>query len=135
MLRSKYFWLVVVLLVFFIIVWVNAGFGWAIITLIITGLISVFVISAGGSRRRRRYYYDDEEEEDVYITGRRDDEDDDGVYVTRRRTPPRSDIQRGLDWHVPKVNKRGAEFISGSGNLRRLQEKDLKRIRKNLRGR
>ena len=122
MLRSKYFWLAVILLVLFVIVWVSAGFGWAIATLIITGLVSLFVISAGGSRRRRRYYYDDEEEEE-------------GVYVTRRRAPRRSDIQRAGDWHLPRVDKEGAEFSSGSKNLKRRQQQDLERIRKNLRGR
>lgn len=120
MLRSKYFWLVVILLALFIIVWVSAGFGWAIATLIITGLVSLFVISAGGSRRRRRYYYDDEEEEDVYIT--------------RRRTPQRSDIQRGLDWHVPKVNKDGVEFLTGAKPLRKTQRDAMRKTKKNLWG-
>ena len=134
MLRSKYFWLAVIFLVLFIIVWISAGFGWAIATLIITGLVSLFVISAGGSRKRRRYYYDDEEEEDVYITRRRDDDDDDGVYVTRRRRPPRSDIQRGLDWHVPKVNKDGVEFLTGAKSLRKTQRDAMRKTKKNLWG-
>ena len=120
--RSKYFWLVVVLLVIFIIVWVSAGFGWAIATLIVTGLVSVFVISAGGGRRRRRYYYDEEEEEV------------EDVYITRRRRPQRSDIQRGLDWHVPKVNKDGVEFLTGAKGLRKTQRDAMRRTKKNLWG-
>jgi hypothetical protein len=121
MLRSKYFWLVVILLVFFIIVWVSAGFGWAIATLVITGLVSLFVISAGGNRRKRRYYYDEEEDEE-------------DVYMTRRRTPQRSDIQRGLDWHVPKVNKDGVEFLTGAKGLRKTQKDAMRRTKKNLWG-
>jgi len=124
MLRSKYFWLVVILLVFFIIVWVSAGFGLAIATLIIIGLVSLFVLAAGGSRRRRRYYYYDDE--------KYDDEED--VYITRRRTPPRSDIQRGLDWHVPKVNKDGVEFLTGAKGLRRTQRDAMRKTKKNLWG-
>lgn len=120
MLRSKYFWLAVILLVLFIIVWASVGFGWAIITLIITGLVFLFVLLAGGSRRRRRYYYDDEEEEEVYIT--------------RRRTPQRSDIQRGLDWHVPKVNKDGVEFLTGAKGLRRQQRDAMRKTKRNLWG-
>ena len=124
MLRSKSFWIGVAIFIPFLIVWIMEGFGWAIITLVVMGLVFLFFrLSMGASRRRRRYYYDDDDE--GY---------DEEMHVTRPKSPPHSDIQRGLDWHVPKVNKRGAEFISGSGNLRRRQEKDLKRIQKNLRG-
>jgi hypothetical protein len=120
MLRSKYFWLVVILLVLFIIVWASVGFGWAFATLVITGLVVLFVSLAGSRRRRTRYYYDDEEEEEVYIT--------------RRRAPRRNDIQRGLDWHVPKVNKDGAEFITGAKGLRKTQKDALKKTKRNLWG-
>jgi hypothetical protein len=121
MLRSKYFWLVVILSVLFIIVWVSAGFGWAIATLVVTGLVSLFVVSARGSRRRRRHYYDDEEEEE-------------DVYMTRRRPPQRSDIQRGLDLHVPKVNKDGVEFLTGGKPLRKTQRDAMRKTKKNLWG-
>lgn len=124
MLRSKYFWLVVILLVFFIIVWVSAGFGWAIATLIITGLVSLFVISAGGNRRRRRYYYDDDDDEGY----------DEEMHVTRPKSPPRSDIQRGLIWHVPKVNKDGVEFLTGAKSLRKTQRDAMRKTKKNLWG-
>ena len=123
MLRSKYFWLAVAVLVPFIIVWVKEGFGWAIATLIITGLVFLFVVLAGSSRRRRRYYYDDY-----------DDDYDEEIYVTRRRAPRRSDIQRGLDWHVPKVNKDGVEFITGAKGLRRKQTDAMRKTKKNLWG-
>ena len=35
------------------------------------------------------------------------------------RAQRRSDIQRGLDWHIPKVNKDGANFITGARGLRK----------------
>jgi uncharacterized membrane protein YqaE (UPF0057 family) len=120
MLRSKYFWIAMAILVPFIIVWVKEGFGWAIITLVIMSLVFLFVLLAGRSSRRRRYYYDDEEEEEVYIT--------------RRRTPQRSDIQRGLDWHVPKVNKDGVEFITGAKGLQKTQRDAMRRTKKKLWG-
>jgi len=126
MLRSKYFWLVVILLVFFIIVWVSAGFGWAIATLIITGLVSLFVLSASGRRRRRRYYYDDDEDDDEGY--------DEEVHVIRPKSPPRSDIQRGMDWHVPKVSKDGVEFLTGAKSLRKTQRDSMRRTKKNLWG-
>lgn len=123
MLGSKYFWLAVAVLVPFIIVWVEAGFGWAIATLVITGLVFLFVLLAGSSsRRRRRYYYDDH------------DDDDEEIYLSSRRTPPRSDIQRGLDWHVPKVNKDGVEYITGAKGLRKTQGNAIRRTKKNLWG-
>ena len=123
MLRSKYFWLAVAVLVPFIIVWVEAGFGWAIGGLIITGLVLLFVLSAGSSRRRKRYYYDDY-----------DDDYDEEIYATRRRAPGRSDIQRGLDWHVPKVNKDGVEFITGAKGLQKTQRDAMRKTKKKLWG-
>jgi hypothetical protein len=122
MLRSKYFWLAVILLVLFIIVWVSVGFGWAIATLIVTGLVSLLVVSAGSRRERRRYYYDEEEDKV------------EDVYITRRRQPQRSDIQRGLDWHVPKVNKDGVEFLTGAEGLRKTQRDAMRRTKKSLWG-
>ena len=125
MLRSKYFWLGVALFIIFVVMWATEGLVLAIIALVVTGVVFfLLTTSVGGSRRRRRYYYYDD-----------DDEHDEEIHVTRRQAHRRSDIQRGLDWHVPKVNKRGAEFITGSGNLKKRQEEDLKRIRKNLWGR
>jgi uncharacterized membrane protein YqaE (UPF0057 family) len=126
MLRSKSFWIGVAIFIPFLIVWIMEGFGWAIVTLVIMGLVFLFFrLSVGASRRKRRYYYDDDDYDEGY---------DEVVHVTRPRGPRGADIQRGLDLHVPKVNKKGAEFISGSGNLRRRQQGDLKRIRKNLWG-
>jgi len=120
-LRSKYFWIAMAILVPFIIVWIMEGFGWAIATLVIMGMIFLFfVISAGTSRRRRRYYYDDDYDEEI--------------HMTRRQSPRRSDIQRGLDWHVPKVNKDGVEFITGAKGLRKTQKDAMKKTKRNLWG-
>jgi hypothetical protein len=46
----------------------------------------------------------------------------------------RSDIQRGLDWHVPKVNKDGADFITGASSLRKRQQDAMRRTKKRLWG-
>ena len=125
MLRSKYFWLAVVLLVIFSIIWATEGFGWAIATVVGMGFVFLILNAMGsGSRRRRRYYHYDD-----------DDDCDEEIHVTRRQADRRSDIQRGLDWHVPKVNRRGVEFITGSSSMRRRQQEDMRRIRKNLWGR
>jgi len=121
MLRSKSFWIGVAIFIPFLIVWIMEGFGWAIATLVIMGLIFLFFrLSVSAGRRGRRYYYDDEEEEDVYIT--------------RRRPAQRSDIQRGLDWHVPKVNKDGVEFLTGGKGLRKTQRDAMRKTKKNLWG-
>jgi hypothetical protein len=53
---------------------------------------------------------------------------------SQERPRRRSDIQRGLDWHVPKVNKDGANFITGARGLRKSQEDSMKRIKKRLWG-
>ncbi len=121
MLRSKYFWIFMLILIPFLIIWISAGFGWAIITLIAFGVIAFFIILAMKSpRKTRRYYYDREDEEIV-------------IRRTSQR-PSQSSIDRGMSWHVPKVNKKGAEFITGSNNLRKIQEDNIKRTKKNLWG-
>lgn len=121
MLRSKYFWTAMAIFVPFIIVWIKEGFGWAIATLVIMGMIFLFfIVSARTSRIKRRYYYDDDYDEEI--------------HVARRQTRPRSDIQRGLDWHVPKVNKDGVEFITGGKPLRKTQKDAIKKTKKNFWG-
>lgn len=121
MLRSKYFWIAVAILVPFIIVWIMEGFGLAFATLVIMGILFLFILLAGTSRRRRRdYYYDDDYDEEI--------------HMTRRQAPSRSDIQRGLDWHVPKVNKDGVEFITGAKGLRRTQRDAMRKTKRNLWG-
>jgi len=106
------------LLVPFIIIWVTAGFLWAILAYFVFGGITLMAF-VGARRRRRIYYVDDYDEE---------------IVVTRRPTPYRSNIQRGVDWHVPKVNKKGVEFITGARSLRKVQKDAMRRTKRNLWG-
>ena len=72
MLRSKYFWIAMVILVPFIVVWVMYGLAWAVGMLGALAVLSLFVLGSRGSRRRRYIVYDeDEEDEDVIIMDRR----------------------------------------------------------------
>lgn len=117
MLGSKYFWIALIIFIPFVTIWIMEGFGWAIATLIIFGGLLFYIRISSGRRRRRYYYYDD-----------------DDVIIERQTQRSSSSIKRGMDWHVPKVNKKGAEFISGSGGLKRHQQEEMKRIKKNLWG-
>ena len=131
MVRSKYFWIAIVILVPFIVVWVKYGFFWAIGFLIALGII-FFLLFTQHRRRRRYYYYDD-------------DDYDEEIIVERGQRRP-SSFNRAMDWHVPKVNKKGVDFIAGpSGSfrkreqdamrsLRERQERDMRRTKKNLWG-
>jgi hypothetical protein len=119
MLRSKYFWITLVIFIPFIVIWIMEGFGWAIATLIIMGLLFLFILASASRRRRRYYYYDDNDKD---------------VIVTRRTQRTSSSFNKAIDLHVPKVNQKGAEFITGSSNIKRRQEEDMKRIKKNLWG-
>ena len=60
MLRSAAFWIVILLLVGFFVVWILEGIGWAIVFLVMVGIILFVVLSgiAGGKRRGTRYYRD-----------------------------------------------------------------------------
>lgn len=123
MLKSKYFWIAMVILVPFTIVWVMEGFGWAIATLVIMGILFLFIL--GGARRRRRtYYYDDydyDDERDINININYSGDEE----RRRRRPPPFPPV-------VP-INKKGVEFITGSKSLRKRQEDDLNRTLRRLR--
>ena len=113
MLRSKYFWIAMVVLVPFLIVWIMEGLGWAIATYVVVGAFFLFALTR--ARRRRRIYYYDE----------------DDIYITKMRRPQRrSPIQTGLDWHVPKINKDGVEFITGAGGMRKSQNDAMRRTKK-----
>ena len=124
MLRSKYFWIAMLILVPFVVVWIMEGIGWAIATFVLVG---IFLLSAFLARsRRRRYHYD----VDDYDYG--DDRDINininygGDEERRPRRPP----------HIPPVvpiNKKGVEFITGSKSLRKRQEEDLNRTLRRLR--
>ena len=77
MLRSKYFWIAIVILVPFIVVWVMYGIAWALGMLGMLALLFVFV-SGSKKRRRHDYDYDDDEDYDYEEGGRRD------IYIHRR---------------------------------------------------
>jgi len=125
MLRSKSFWIAMVILVPFIVVWIMYGLAWAVGML---GAIAVLSLFAFGSRRRRRYhdYYDEDYDED----------DEEIIILERRRPRSSSSSERMRELYIPKVDK---DFYVPSGlrnvhrdpgrRLRKLQQDDLKRRR------
>ena len=125
MLKSKYFWIAMVILVPFIVVWVMEGFGWAIATL---GIVALFFLPALGvrSRRRRRYdYYDvyDDYGDDRDINININYGEDEERRPRERRIPP-----------VVPINRKNAEWLAGNpSSSRRRQEKELNQILKRLR--
>jgi len=130
--KSKLFWvgmLILIIMVPFIIIWIMAGLGWAIGMLVM--LTILVLLTLRGTRRRRRPYYSDD-----YDYG---DDRDININISysgdeegRPRRP--SSFNRAMDWHVPKVNQKGAKFIADPTILRKRQEKDMRRIKKNLWG-
>lgn len=94
MLRSKYFWIAIVILVPFIVVWVMYGIAWAVGML---GVIGVLFFVLGGRRRQRtRIYrvYEDEYDED---------EDEEDVIIMERQPQRRSGYsERVRDLYFPK---------------------------------
>jgi len=121
MLKSKYFWIAMLILVPFIVVWIMEGFGWAIATLVIMGFLFLFIL-AGTGKRRRRY------------TIVEDDDYDEEIIVERRQRRPSSSFNRAMDLHVPRVSRKGSEFITGASSLRKRQEDAMRRTKKNLWG-
>jgi hypothetical protein len=128
MLRNWKFWLIIAALIGFLAVWIMEGLTWAIATLVIVGGVFAWVL---GSTKRRRSH-------DIYII--EDEERPKSIYVIKdeqrpiKRQPRRSAIQTGLDWHVPKINKDGAEFITGAKSMRKNQENAMRRTKKRLWG-
>ena len=120
MLKSKYFWIAMVILVPFIVVWIMEGFGWAIATLVIMGILFLFML--GGARRRRRYYH-------------YDDDYDEEIIVQRRPRGASTSFNTAMKWHVPRRNQKGIDFITGDlKSIRRREQDAMRRIRKNLWG-
>lgn len=119
MLRSKYFWVAMVILVPFIVVWVMYGLAWAIGMVVTVAILSLFVLGDRGSRRRRYIIYDE------------DDEDED-IIILERRPQRRSDYsERVRDLYFPK----GLRNIhqDGLNELGQRQRDDLKRTLRRLR--
>ncbi len=102
-----------------IVVWIMEGFGWAIATLAVMGIL--FLLILAGTRRRRRYT----------IIG---DDYDEEIIVERRQRRPSSSFNRAMDLHVPRVSRKDSEFITGASSLRKRQENAMRRTKKNLWG-
>jgi fatty acid desaturase len=119
MLRSKYFWIAMVILVPFIVVWVMYGLAWALGMLGIIGVLILFVL--GGTRRRRTRIYR------VY-----EDEDEEDVIIMERQPQRRSDYsERVRDLYFPK----GLRNIhqDGLNELGKRQRADLNETLRRLR--
>jgi len=84
----------------------------AAMVLIIGVMITIFYLNIK-ARQRNTYY------------GEPHDENDGDTYIYVNGNPqdppqkPKSSFQRGMDWHVPKVNQRGADFITGMNSQQR----------------
>jgi len=121
MLKNKYFWIAIVILVPFIVVWVMYGLAWALGTLGVIAVLLLFVLGSRSRRRRHYIVYDEDDEEDeeniIIVEGR------------RRRPSPFSDRVRDL--YFPK----GLRNIhqDGLNELGQRQRDDLKRTLRRLR--
>ena len=124
MLKSKYFWIAMVILVPFIVVWVMYGLAWAVGMLVTIGVLVLFVL--GGRRSRRtpiyRVYEDDFDEDD----------DDENIIIVDRRSQRRSGYSKRVkDLYFPK----GLRDIhqDGLNDLGQRQRDDLNRTFRRLR--
>jgi len=124
MLRSKYFWIAIVILVPFIVVWVMYGIAWALGML---GMVAILFLFVSGSRRRRakRYIVYEEDDEDY-------DEDEEDVIIVEREPERRSEHSEWVrDLYLPK----GLRNIhqDGLGKLGQMQRDDLNEAFRRLR--
>ena len=126
MLRSKYFWIALLIGVPFLIIWITTDIVCALIYLVCVIILGAMITSQAKNKQVTRYRIYEDRPDEYYP------EPEERYIVINKRQ--RSDIQRGLDWHVPKVNRSGAEFLSGSNSLKRAQQDEMKRIKKNLWG-
>jgi hypothetical protein len=127
MIRNGAFWAAIMAMGVFIAIWVMQGFFWAIATLIMVGVVWVCVALAP----KRRWL------DGVYTM--EDEDDPETTYMIEAKhksvsSSPKGSFIKNRDLYVPKVNKRGAEFISGATSLRKTQQDGTRRIRKNLWG-
>jgi uncharacterized membrane protein YqaE (UPF0057 family) len=116
---KKWGLIAIALFIPFIIVWVAAGIGWAFITYVTVGVFMLIAYTSARARRRRTYYFDDDYEEHIVVT---------------RRPSGETDIERGGRRHIPRINKRGADFITGAKGLRQRQQDAMNETKKNLWG-
>jgi len=110
MLHSKLFWFLTLAVLPFCIVW----FLYGLMVAVLTPLITIFlVIVLLNSNKSRGYKY----------------------YRRRYRRNKTSSIQQGINWHVPKISKKGTNFITGDSNSSiRSQKCSIQKIKKNLWG-
>lgn len=124
MLRSKYFWIAIVVLVPFIVVWIMYGIAWALGLLAIIGVLFLFILGGRRSRRRRIYrVYEDEYDED---------EDEEDVIIVERQPERRSEHSEWVrDLYFPK----GLRNIhqDGLNELGQRQRDDLNKTLRRLR--
>jgi hypothetical protein len=124
MLRSKYFWIALVILVPFIVVWVMYGIAWALGLLAMLGILFLFVFGGRRSKRRRVYHvYEDEYDED---------EDEEDVIIVEREPERHSERSEWVrDMYLPK----GLRTIhqDGLNELGQRQRNDLNRSLRRLR--
>ena len=95
MLRSKYFWIAIVILIPFIVVWVMYGIAWALGML---GMLAILFLFVSGNRRRRakRYIVYEENAEDY-------DEDEEEVIIVEGESERRSKHSEWVrDLYLPK---------------------------------
>ncbi len=126
MLKSKYFWIAIVIVVPFIVLWIMEGIGWAIATFVLVGIFFLSAFLARSRRRRYHHYVDD------YDYG---DDRDINININyngdRERKPRRPP-------HIPPVvpiNPKGVKFITGDSKSFRKREQDaMRRMKKNLWG-
>ena len=124
MLRSKYFWIAIVILVPFIVVWVMYGIAWALGML---GMVAILFLFVSGSRRRRakRYIVYEEDDEDY-------DEDEEDVIIVERQPERHSEHSEWVrDLYLPK----GLRNIhqDGLNELGKRQRADLNETLRRLR--
>ncbi len=110
LLKSKWFWIALIVVIPFIAVWIMEGIGWAVATLGILLFLILFI--GANSRRRRKYYYDEDDEYNEVAEG------DTHVYHHQMRRCPRCGgtgkvdpppINRvfGIKWQCPKCGGNG----------------------------
>lgn len=124
MLRSKYFWIAIVILVPFIVVWVMYGIAWALGML---GMLAILFLFVSGSRRRRakRYIVYEEDDEDY-------DEDEEDVIIVEGEPARHSERSEWVrDLYLPK----GLRNIhqDGLNELGKRQRADLNETLRRLR--
>jgi len=78
MLKNKYFWIALVILVPFIIIWITEGLAWAVGTYVAIAVLTIMILGSTRRRRRRTYYHYDDDDDDG---GSRD------IYIHRRTVP------------------------------------------------